>query len=231
MQRRRALGIDADTRRTRDRTHATQRAAAGLCRCGRQPRPGRRRCETCAAHYSRRRKRALADGLCRRCLKAAAPNRATCTRCRGKYETRKTSRKIGRHRSREYATWRRRTQARLDKGQCPRCTAPLDAGCALCKGCLADRQLARRERKAHWEAGGLCVRCGRGRDKPNVIWCSRCLGYKSRYTARNRAGGLCSCGNFRVAGKKACARCLTYSALATAAARRRAAQSDAVPRK
>lgn len=153
---------------------------------------------------------------CSRCGKTAATDCVRCAAC-----ARQRLRP-----NRQYLTDRRRTQARLDKGQCPRCTAPLDAGCALCKGCLGDRRLARRDRKAHWQAEGKCGRCGRARDKPNVRTCARCLGYRPRYAARNRAAGMCACGDFRAARRKTCPRCREY--WRRAAAKFRAKQPVAV---
>ena len=95
------LGPLLATRRTRDRARVAERVNAGLCRCGRVPRPGRRRCAQCAAEHTRRRERARAGGLCVRCLRGPPlGDRAVCKRCRDRYEMRRISLKIGRARAR-----------------------------------------------------------------------------------------------------------------------------------
>lgn len=53
------------------RARRLERAASGVCKCGRRPRIGRRTCEVCAANYRQRdalaRAKRKALGLCRRC--------------------------------------------------------------------------------------------------------------------------------------------------------------------
>ena len=210
MRRRRALGLDTATRRTRDRARVAERVNAGLCRCGRVPRPGRRRCAQCAAEHTRRRERARAGGLCVRCLRGPPlGDRAVCKRCRDRYEMRRISLKIGRKRARQYDTDRQRVQRRLEAGQCPKCTAKIAVGRVKCADCLADQRAANRARKATWAAAGLCRKCGLAREDPARLQCAHCRTQTRRYKARYRADGLCPCGGFRAPGRKACAVCLT----------------------
>ena len=210
MRRRRALGLDTATRRTRDRARVAERVNAGLCRCGRVPRPGRRRCAQCAAEHTRKRERARAGGLCVRCLRGPPlGDRAVCKRCRDRYEVRRISLKIGRKRARAHDTTQRRNEARLNAGRCPRCTAPLAIGRTKCADCLADQRAANRERKAKWAAAGLCRKCGHAREDPARLHCDHCRTQGRRYQAGYVADGLCPCGKFRVPGRKTCAVCLT----------------------
>ena len=215
MRRRRALGLDTATRRTRDRARVAERVNAGLCRCGRVPRPGRRRCAQCAAEHTRKRERARAGGLCVRCLRGPPlGDRAVCKRCRDRYETRRLSLKIGRARARQYDTDRQRVQRRLEAGQCPKCTAKIAVGRVKCADCLADQRAANRARKAKWLAVWACTKCGRAREDPARLQCAHCRTQTRRYKARYLADGLCPCGGFRAPGRKACAVCLTSHAAA-----------------
>ena len=207
MRRRRALGLDTATRRARDRARVAERVNAGLCRCGRVPRPGRRRCAQCAAEHTRKRERARAGGLCVRCRRGPPlADRAVCERCRDRYEARRLSLKIGRARARQYDTDRQRVQRRLEAGQCPRCTAKIAVGRVKCADCLGDQRAANRARKAKWAAAGRCaLKCGHAREDPARLQCAHCRTQTRRYKARYRADGLCACGQFRAAGRKACA--------------------------
>ena len=212
MRRRRALGLGTPlaTRRTRDRARVAERVNAGLCRCGRVPRPGRRRCAQCAAEHTRKRERARAGGLCVRCLRGPPlGDRAVCKRCRDRYEVRRISLKIGRKRARAHDTAQRRNQARLDAGQCPRCTAPLAIGRTKCAGCLSDKRASNRERKATWAAAGLCLKCGHVREDPALLHCGPCRAQSARYKKQYAADGFCQCGRFRADGRKSCEVCLT----------------------
>ena len=211
MRRRRALGLDTATRRTRDRARVAERVNAGLCRCGRVPRPGRRRCAQCAAEHTRKRERARVEGLCVRCLHVPPlADRAVCKRCRDRYEVRRISVKIGRTLARTHDTDQRRNQARLDAGQCPRCTGTLAFGLTLCRPCLSDRRVGRLARKKTWAAAGRCMKCGGPRDTPTLRQCARCRKQGYTYKAGYVANGLCQCGQFLLKGRKSCARCLTY---------------------
>ena len=211
-RRRRALGLGGTplaTRRTRDRARYAERASAGLCRCGRVPRPGRRQCAQCAAGYTRKRERARAGGLCVQCRRVPPlADRTLCKRCRGRYSLRRLSLKIGRKRAREYDAKRRRTQRRLEAGQCPQCTAKLALGAAQCAGCVADRLALDREHRAAWAAAGRCHHCGHAREDPARLQCDHCRTQARRYKARYVADGLCSCGGLRAPGKASCARCV-----------------------
>ena len=209
MRRRRADGIDTDTRRKRDRENAARWSAAGLCtRCGRQSITGRRRCEKCADHH-RRRAQAIARGVCIRCaLNNPLPGRRICRICRGRYEVRRLTRKIGRKRARQYQTDQKRAQRRKAAGQCPRCTGPLAVNRMKCADCLSDQRAANRKRKTTWAASGRCLKCGKPREDAR-LHCGHCREQGYAYKLRYRADGLCQCGRFVVKGRASCAACLT----------------------
>ena len=138
---------------------------------------------------------AARPGVCASCVNRAAPGRVHCRTCG-----------VAR---RKLTSARRRKQTRLAAGRCPRCTGPLTVGRALCAGCLSDRQVARRERKARWAAGSKCLKCGHVREDPARLHCGHCRAQGYAYKAQYVADGFCPCGRFRAPGRQACETCLT----------------------
>ena len=107
------------------------------------------------------------------------------------------------------ATTRQRSQARLDAGLCPLCTAPLAFGRLKCKGCLSDQRAANRARLAKWASAGRCLKCGHSREDAR-LQCNHCRAQDRAYKKKYRADGFClRCGGFKKPGRLSCERCLT----------------------
>jgi hypothetical protein len=92
--------------------------AAGLCGCGRPPKPGCKSCKTCTDKIHLATKvRKQTPGHCKGCGKGDQPQGRYCEVC-----------------TRNRAEARRRTkQRRAELGQCGRCQEPAAEGAALCQ--------------------------------------------------------------------------------------------------
>ena len=163
--------LDAAHRRARSRRKAGQ-----CVKCGAADPPGRY-CLRCSdkdrARYARRR----ASSNCVKCGKrVSAPGKQICLTCRARCESRRLSLIVGRTRGRQYETYRRLKQARLDAGKCPRCTAPLVFGRHSCADCLGDKRACASRAQGGLGGGkGLCLRCGHARDDAR-LHCGRLPG-------------------------------------------------------
>ena len=196
------------------------RLDAGTCvRCGAADPPGRY-CVRCLdkdkARYARRR----ALGVCVKCgVRVPVLGKQVCLTCRAVDERRRAEKRRS-----QSSEWRR-TQRRLDAGQCPICTAPVAFGRLLCADCLADKRAANRARKAKWVAAAACTKCGHAREDPALRYCAHCRTQGYAYKKRYLLDGLCSCSRFRAPGRKSCETCLW---LQRDAQRRRRAAAKAI---
>ena len=175
---------DIDTLRAeyRERYHrrTAERRSKGLCvHCGeRPPKPGRSRCEPCAAkkrpvhraRYHRRTAERLAAGMCPKCGKRPpAPERSQCAPCLEK----------------DAAAGRAR-DAKLRAAGIPR-RDPAKA---------ADYERGRNRRRAEdRRARGLCAACGKSPPAPGRVSCEPCLekrraSDRAKYAAGKAAGKL-----------------------------------------
>ena len=151
----------------------------------------RQSCVRAKVAYQKRR----AAGVCVSCVELAAPGRVHCLPCGAAL--------------RKLTSAQRRKQTRLAAGRCPRCTGPLAFGRQSCADCLADQRAAQRERKARWEAAGLCSKCGDAlREDPALRQCAHCRTRGTAYKKKYRADGLCSCGRFCAPGRLSCVGCM-----------------------
>lgn len=214
--------------RERSRRRTAERLALGLCsRCGRQPpAPGRAICDPCTenrrtadraraakrraagirrvrnpesrqAEYQRARERAakrLAQGLCNKCGRHPhEPDRKLCAGCGERQRQRDRER---------YA--KARDAGELYGGK------PVASKRRYSRRRTRERQRARR-------AGGLCIRCGRGRPVDGASSCGACLevrriANRQTYAAR-RAAGLCTkCGTPSFDGALLCGPCWVVEA-------------------
>ena len=114
---------------------------------------------------------------------------------------------------------RRRRQGRISVGQCVVCESTPVAGRQLCADCLSDKRSRHARDVARWAAGGLCVVCGKARERPDRRLCKRCVARSARAQEKYLESGYCRCGRFRKRGFCQCSRCIARS---RAARRRRA---------
>jgi hypothetical protein len=107
-------------------------------------------------------------------------------------------------------------------GLCERCKAVADDGNYCARHAEVARAAARRhanQKHAAWKEAGLCVRCGRERDRASSV-CSRCRAYGNRHRrvalkrqiADRRRRGLCTaCGGATTPDYRQCERCRKYN--------------------
>lgn len=145
----------------------------------------------------RRRAQDCAPGLCRSCNVPAKKSR--CERCL----------MFSNASIRAVKRWRRA------RGLCVTCRKPpirAAPGRKQCCLCLADRRVHEKRIWDEYVSLGICTRCRGPREDANKVDCQSCRNAavdRSRaQKLRNRAKGLCNCGNQRNEGYLSCSPCL-----------------------
>lgn len=124
---------------------------------------------TSRAYMRHRRARLISAGLCVGCGEVPpAPGRRRCAPC-----LQKESRRV-------VAKDRHRSPILLALGICPKCrTRQVISGLKSCGVCAEYFTAAKANLRARWRAAGLCIWCGRERERQDRVLCDTCRAKQS----------------------------------------------------
>jgi hypothetical protein len=206
------------------------RRECGLCvRCGANN-CVKSLCGSCSEKNKLRRENRGQIRLCARCEKPIDRRGRLCTDCINGSNNASRAKFVSRHEKRvtlvapkllDLVGFARVAFNRSDltresrrvTGLCIKCGKVRDRDGSLCTSCLARQANFLKSIFKSRQTAGLCITCGQRRPRPGRFKCVDCCRYSAALSVarseRNRAVGLCSCGNLRAAGRRTCQKCIS----------------------